>query len=130
MRVLLAAAVLLMGISVSGLAQQNNTFKVKRSAPAKEKKSAPIAVSKATGGAGTASASNSKNLQAVERETAKTPASSRTTGKKTGPALKPVKDKPNPPINFGGNGGAKASGTVSQGSNPLKGRVKQKHSHQ
>jgi hypothetical protein len=131
MRVLLAAAVLLMGISVSGLAQQSGTFKVKRSAPAKEKekKSAPIAVGK-TAGPGTASASNSKDLQAVERETAKTPASSRTTGKKTGPALKPVKDKPNPPINFGGNGGAKGPGTVTQGSNPYKGRVKQKHSHQ
>ena len=81
-------------------------------------------------GAGTASASNSKDLQAVERETAKTPASSRSAGKKTGAALKPVKDKPNPPINFGGNGGAKGPGTVSQGSNPYKGRVKQKHSHQ
>jgi hypothetical protein len=130
MRVLLAAAVLL--ITVSGLAQQqNSTFKVKHSAPAKEKKSAPIAVGKTTGGgAGTASASNSKDLQAVERETAKTPASSHTAGKKAGPALKPVKDKPNPPINFGGNGGAKGSGTISQGSNPYKGRVKQKHSHQ
>src|ERR1700722_11191646 len=129
MRVLLAAAVLLMGISVSGLAQQTSTFKVKRSAPAKEKKSAPIAVGKTTG-AGTASASNSKDLQAVERETAKTPASSRSARKKTCAALQPGKDKPNPPINFGGNGGAKGPGTVSQGSNPYKGRVKQKHSHQ
>jgi hypothetical protein len=125
MRFSLAVAIVLAGISVSGLAQQ--TFKVKRSAPEKApRKSAPI------GKTATPVASNgtSKELQTLERQTAKTSASSRSVGKKTpgtGSGLKPVKDKSNPPINFGGTGGGKGGGTGNQGSNPYKGRLKQKH---
>lgn len=125
MRFSLAVAIVLAGISVSGLAQE--TFKVKRSAPEKApRKSAPI------GKTATPVASNgtSKELQALERQTAKTSASSRSVGKKTpgtGSGLKPVKDKSNPPINFGGTGGGKGGGTSNQGSNPYKGRLKQKH---
>jgi hypothetical protein len=124
MRFSLAVAVVLAGISVSGLAQQ--TFKVKRSAPEKSaRKSAPIGKTASP----VASNSTSKELQTLERQTAKTSASSRSAGKRTpgaGSALKPVKEKSNPPINFGGTGG-KSAGTTNQGTNPYKGRLKQKH---
>jgi hypothetical protein len=132
MRGSLAVAVVLVGIGVSGLAQQNNTLKVKRSAPEKApKKSAPI-----TGvGAGptTASAANSRELQSLERQSANVSAKPSQSAKKRTPGtsagLKPVKDKPNPPINFGGTGGGKNAGMTSQGPNPYKGRLRQKHSH-
>jgi hypothetical protein len=130
MRFSLAIAVVLVGISVSGLAQQSDTFKVKRSAPEKApKKSAPIGK---TASPATASANNSKNLQNLEHQAARSSASSRSAGKKTpgSAALKPVKDKPNPPINFGGTGRGKGAGMTNQGSNPYKGRLKQKHAHQ
>ena len=125
MRFSLAVAIVLAAISVSGLAQE--TFKVKRSAPEKApRKSAPV------GKAASPVASNgtSKELQTLERQTAKTSAPSRSLGKKTpgtGSGLKPVKDKSNPPINFGGTGGGKGGGTSLQSSNPYKGRLKQKH---
>lgn len=124
MKFSLAVAVVLAGISVSGLAQQ--TFKAKRSAPEKAaRKSAPVGKTASP----VASNSTSKELQTLERQTAKTSASSRSAGKRTpgtGSALKPAKDKSNPPINFGGSGG-KGGGTSNQGSNPYKGRLKQKH---
>jgi hypothetical protein len=124
MRFSLAVAVVVAGISVSGLAQQ--TFKVKRSAPEKAaRKSAPVGKTASP----VASNSSSKELQTLERQTAKTSASSRSAGKRagTGSALKPVKNKSNPPINFGGTGGGKGGGTSNQGGNPYKGRLKQKH---
>ena len=129
MRFSLAVAVVLVGISVSGLAQQNETFKVKRSAPEKApKKSAPIGT---TAGPATASGANSKQLQSLERQSARGYASR--SAKKATPgtsaALKPVKDKPNPPINFGGTGGGKNAGMTNQGANPYKGRLRQKRSH-
>jgi hypothetical protein len=127
MRFSLAVAVVLAGISVSGLAQQ--TFKVKRSAPEKApRKSAPIGKTASP----VATNATSKDLQNLERQTAKASASSRSAGKRTpgtGSALRPVKDKSNPPINFGGSGGGKSGGMANQGSNPYKGRLKQKHAH-
>src|ERR1700674_873327 len=71
MRFSLAVAVVLVGISVSGLAQQKNTSnkKVKHSAPEEApKKSAPIV---ATGSPATAAGANSKELQSLERQSAK-----------------------------------------------------------
>src|SRR6266446_2860514 len=78
MRFSLAVAVVLAGISVSGLAQQ--TFKAKRSAPEKARKSAPVGKTASP----VASNSTSKELQTLERQTAKTSASSRSAGKRTG----------------------------------------------
>src|ERR1700674_5890617 len=125
MRFSLAVAVVVAGISVSGLAQQ--TFKVKRSAPEKAaRKSAPVGKTASP----VASNSTSKELQTLERQTAKTSASSRSAGKRTpgtGSALRPVKDKSNPPINFGRTGGGKGGGTAKQSGNPYQGRLKQKH---
>jgi hypothetical protein len=133
MRFSLAVAVVLAGISVSGLAQQNNTFKVKRSHTAEKpaKPSAPVGRTAAR--PAKASASTSKDLKNVEHETAKSSAPSRSAGKRTpgkASALKPVKDKSSSQINFGGKGGGKKVGMTKQGSNPYAGRLKQKHSHQ
>jgi hypothetical protein len=123
MRFSLAVAVVLVGMSLSGWAQQN-TFKVKP-APTKAPKSAPIGK---TAASPTASTPASKELQNVERQSAKSPASARSAGPRTGkgPALKPARNKPNPPINFGGTGGGKGARTTNHGSNPYKGRLKEK----
>ena len=127
MRFSLAVTVVLAGISISGLAQQSNTFKVKHSAPEKASKpSAPVGKTAGT----TASAANAKNLQALEHQTARTTAPSASPGKKTAPALKPVKDKPNPPINFGETGGGKSPRMSNPGANSQKTRVRQKHTRQ
>jgi hypothetical protein len=126
MRFSLTVGVMIVAISASGLAQQSNTFKVKHSTPEKAPKSLPLA---RTPSLGTASAATSKDLQSVERQSAKSGAPSRSAGaKKTTPAtkLKTVKDKPNAPINFGETGGGKKMGMVNQGANPYKGRLKQK----
>ena len=130
MRFSLAVAVIVAGISVSGVAQQNNTFKVKHSPPEKApKQSVPMGK---TGNATTASAANSKDLHNIETQAAKTSAPKSTVKKAPGSAsaLKPVKDKPNPPMNFNGTGGGKSAGMTNQGSNPYKGRLRQKHARQ
>ena len=124
MRFSLAVAIVLAGISVSGLAQQ--TSRVKRSPPDKgARKSAPMGKTASP----VASNATSKELQTLERETAKTSASSRSAAKRTGTgsALKPAREKSNPPINFGGSGGGKGGGTAKQSGNPYQGRLKQKH---
>jgi hypothetical protein len=122
----LAVAVAVVGFGLSALAQQNGTYKVKHSPPEKAAKSAPLAKPSS---AGTASAATSKELQSVERQTAKSSASSRSAGRSAGAPnkLKPIKDKPNPPIDFAGTGGGKKAGMVNQSPNPYKGRLKQKH---
>ena len=72
MRFSLAVAIVLAGISVSGLAQE--TFKVKRSAPEKApRKSAPVGKTASP----VASNGTSKELQTLERQTAKSSAPAR-----------------------------------------------------
>jgi hypothetical protein len=132
MRSSLAVAVVVAGISVSGLAQQSSTFKVKSSPPEKTAKPITPPTGK-TARSGTSSSANAKDLQTIENQTKKTVAPSRAAGTKTpgkAAALKPVKDKPNPPINFSGTSGSKTPGTTNQSSNPYKGRLRQKHTHQ
>jgi len=114
-----------MAIGLTGQAQQSATFKVKSSAPKKEKQSAPLPLPTANNRATTSSA---RDLQAVERQAAK-PAPSRSApsqaaGKKTAPALTSAKGSGNPPINFRGNGAAKKSGLTNQGSDPYAGRLR------
>lgn len=129
MRSLFAVAVVLLGVSVSGLAQQNGTFKVKHTPEKAPKKSAPIVTNP---GAKTAAAANAQQLKNLEHQTARSSSLARSGSRKTSraSALKPVKDKPAPPINFGGSGGGKSAGLSNQGSNPYKGRLRQKHGHQ
>jgi hypothetical protein len=122
----LVIVVVLLGFCVIGSAQQTDTFKVKKLPPEKAPRTI-VPTGKAAGSA-TASSANAKDLQTLEHQTAHTtkPTGS-TSSKKTGPALKPVKDKPNPPINFGGTS-AKSTGMTNQSSNPYRGRLRQKHS--
>lgn len=126
-----AVAVVIVSVGVSGLAQQKDPFRVKRSTPEKASKST-MPVAKAAN-SNTASAANSnsssKELQNLERQTAKASGPTRPAGQKKAPALKHVKDKPNPPINFSGTNGAKQAGSGKQNANPYAGRLKQKHAH-
>ena len=130
MRFSLAVGIVVAGISVSVVAQQNDTFKVKHSAPEKAPKS-NVSIAK-TAGPATASSSTSKDLQNLERQTAKASVPPRSAANKT-PKPTLVKDKPTPPINFGGTGGKgapKTAGMTNQSANPLSGRIKQKSTHQ
>jgi hypothetical protein len=127
MRFSWAAAVLVAGLGVSGWAQQA-PYKIKPSHEDKPaKSSAPIGK---TAGVASASAENANSLQNIEHQSARasTSSSSRAAGKKSA-ALKPIKDKPNPPMNFGTSSGVKGGGKPTQGSNPYKGRVRQKGAH-
>lgn len=123
-----AVAVLVAGLSVSGFAQQA-PYKVKPSHTEKPAKSSSAPVGRAAGGA-SASAANAKSLESIEHQSAKVHSSSSQTAGKKSAALKPVKDKPNPPMNFGGSGSAKSSGKSSSGTSAYKGRVHQKGAHQ
>jgi hypothetical protein len=132
MRFSLAVAVVMVGISVSGLAQQSDAaFKVKSLPPEKKAKPLAIPTGKAAASATNSGGANARDLQTIENQTKKTATmkapGTRTPGKAA--ALKPVKDKPNPPMNFNGTSGSKTSMT-NQSANPYKGRLRQKHTHQ
>lgn len=126
MRFSLAVAVLAASFSVSGFAQQA-PYKVKPSHEDKPAKSSSAPVGK-TGGAATASSENAKSLQSIEHESGKGATSSKAAEKKA-PALKPVKDKPNPPMNFGSTSGVKGGAKSTSGSSAYKGRVRSKGGH-
>jgi hypothetical protein len=136
MRFSLAAALILTAITGSGLAQQSTTFKVRPSSSEKVKQSPPLPVGKSSGPVTTASATNAKDLQALERQSAIKPhpssqaaskTSSQPAGKKTVAAFSPSKDKPNPPMNFAASPASKDSGLVHKGADPLQGRLRQGH---
>jgi hypothetical protein len=124
-----AVTVALLGVSLSGWAQQNNTFKAKNSTP--EKKSSSRVATPAT-----VSGDPSKDLRALERQQAK--ASAPTSAGKTrgtASALKPVQEKPNSSMNLKGSGEGKiphkSSGLKSnRGKDPYAGRLRQKHARQ
>jgi hypothetical protein len=134
MKFSLAAAIVLLGL-IAGASAQSSTYnggspyKVKRSAPQKPTKSSAVAPVGKSAGNGSASSTNAKNLQGIEHQTAKTSAQ-RPSGKKApgSSAIKPVKEKSTPPMNFNGTG-AKGTGTTNRAANPYKGRLKQKSSH-
>jgi hypothetical protein len=123
-------AVLILSLSVSTLAQQSSSYKVKRTAPQQRAaKSSVMAPAGKSSGSGTATASNAKELQMIEHQTAKTSGPAHpvsTKAPKAAGAIKPVQDKPNPPMNFNGTGG-KNSGLTNRSANPYKGRLKQKN---
>jgi len=124
----MVAAIILVGLSVSGVAQQKkNAFKVKPSAEDKaEKHSSGVALPKANRAAGGA---NARDLNALEHETAKSStASTKRTAVKKAPAVKLEKAQKNAPINFGSSA-PKGTGGIGQAANPYKGRLKQKGSH-
>ena len=126
MRVLLTVAVLA-GLTLVGTAQEKpKQFKTKSSANKVEAAPKSTAGIRAPGGATTSA--TSKELKGVEREHTKPVGSARAPKKAPGTAaLKPAKEHPNPPINFGGNGKG-GSGTNTRHPDPYKGRLKQKGS--
>jgi len=121
MRFSLGVAVVLAGISVSGWAQ-NNQFKVRVTHDKPAKQSAPLTKASSTGNNN--ATADAKALQNVERQSAK--GSGHAAGTKKVPALKPVKEKADPPINFTGAGGGGVKGGGGAQPNPYKGRLKQK----
>jgi len=127
MRFLLTVAVLA-GLTVVGGAQEKpkqfNTKPSKNSkAEAAPKSTAAV---RAPGGATTTSAT-SKELRGVEKEHTKPVGSAHTPKKAPGSAaLKPAKERPNPPISFGSGKGGSATNTRHP--DPYKGRLKQKGS--
>jgi hypothetical protein len=125
-RFAVAVGVALLGISVSGLAQQK--IRVKHTAPDKTARKTVAPIGK---GASASTTANSKDLRALEQQTARTAAPRTATKKAPGAAtVKPIKDKPTPSMNLGGGGGTSGSGSGRQGANPYKGRLKQKYSRQ
>jgi hypothetical protein len=135
-RLSFAVAVALVAVTVSGMAQQTTTFKAKHTAPEKPPKST-VPPGGNMGNTTTASAANSKDLQSVERETAKPAAP--THAKKTSattPALIPAKEEPTPPNNSGNSGGtvarkSTATAKTKPDANPYRGRLREKYaSHQ
>lgn len=121
----LALAVVIACISVSGMAQEKNAFRVKPSAPDKTARKTAVPAGKSAT-VGTSAAANSKDLQTLEHQTARSsaPHAARTKMPKAA-AVKPIKDKPTPPIKVGG---ANNGGTLNhQSSNPYRGRLKQKY---
>lgn len=126
MRIPWAVVVVVAGMSVSGLGQQSHPLRVKPSAPERTKKSTTPFVPKAT-----ASSANSKDLAALEHQTAKSSAPKPTGVKHTATAsYKPMKEQRNPPMNLGSGGGGGGNGLSHGSSNPYKGRLKQKYSRQ
>jgi hypothetical protein len=127
MKRFLAVAIVLLTVN-SIVWAQTTTFRVKHTPTDKapRKSSVPVKTTGPTSAAG----ANAKDLSNLEHQTARTE-TSRQTGTRP-PAIRPVKDKPNPPINFNGSpeGHAGGGNVLHQGSNPYKGRLKQKYSHQ
>jgi cytoskeletal protein RodZ len=129
-----AVAVMLVVISTgTGVFAQQKPYNIKHSGTDKEPKST-VALPQASSARNT-TASTSKELQNLETQTARSSAASsgkgksatgRTTAKVS--TIKPLADKPNPPINVGKTRGTKV-GTVNQSANPYNGRLKQKNSH-
>lgn len=130
MRFWWAVAVVIVSLGVSGLAQQKDPFKVKSSTPQKAEKSTVPVAKTVNPKTASAASSSSKDLQNLERQTARSAGPTRTAAKKTASTMKLAKDKPNPPINFTGAGGAKPAGSGKQNANPYAGRLKQKHARQ
>ena len=128
-------AIAVITLSVGCWAQQSDTFKVKKSPPEKLPRSLP-AGNPATGP--TAASANAKDLQKLENQTAKASEPALSSGNETlasmakpastkpASTIKLERDKPNPPINFAGTSGTKATGMINQGPNPFAGRLKQK----
>ena len=119
-----ALAIALVGISVSGMAQQTTTFKVKHSTPEKAPKSTVPPGGMAS--TPTASATNSKDLQSVERQTAKAPTGAKKTSANA-TALIPAKDEPTPANNSGGTVARKTTAATNPDANPYRGRLRDKY---
>lgn len=127
--------ILALGLSMvtSGIfAQKSQTYHPKKAPHAVERKPAKIApMTKAPG----ASADTGKDLRRIEQQSAKTPATMKTpAAKKPAASDGLLKQKPAPPIKATG-GGAMGTNTkgfsgANQGTNPYRGRLRQKGNKQ
>ena len=123
MRFSAAVAVIILVASLSGFAQQDKgTLRVKPSH--KERSARKTAVP-----SGKANSSTTKDLQALEHQTAKSSTPRSSTRKASTGVYRPVQEKANAPINVGG-GGKNGGGGSRQSGNPYKGRLKQKYGRQ
>jgi hypothetical protein len=123
MRFLLAVGAIVVGVSVMSVAQrQPKEFKAK---PAPKVETAPKSTPTLKTSGATSTSATSKELRNAERGTGKTSGAMRAPKNGSGKAkLKPAKERPNPPISFGGKSGA--SGGSNKHADPYKGRLKQK----
>jgi hypothetical protein len=125
MRFWWAVPVALVALTVSGWADKD-PFKPKHSHPEKvAKPSAPLPRAARTA---KGSGSTAKDLNGVERQAVKA-SSGKKAGRAKGARIKPVKDKPVGAINSGSKSGGKKLEPTRQGSNPYRGRLRQKHAH-
>ena len=124
---LTATATLILGMSLGSVAQQTTYYKGRKSAPKPAKNEAAVPVGKTAGSASPA-ASNAKDLQLAERQSAKSIKPERAAKKPPAAKMTQLRDKPAPPMNFGGNT-PKSNGSLNRTANdPYKGRLKQKSS--
>jgi len=125
MRSLLILTALLLTVCASGEAQSNKEFRVKPTSPEVKAGHKAVAADKIAA----PSKATARNLRDLERQSAKTKPIRRTQTqtRKQSVALKPQKQRANPPINFGKT--QSKAGGVDQGSNPYKGRLRQKRGH-
>ena len=113
-------------LSLTALSAQEPKLYQASNSPTKRVKKSPEPPMKA---GSTAAASNAKSLQDIEKQSMRTAGTKPAKKTTAAAAPKPERDKPNPPMNFGsGNNGAKTVGMTNQGTNPYKGRLRQKRS--
>jgi hypothetical protein len=123
MKSLVATAILICGLSLSGFAQKQPAFyKGKKASTEKPAKTSSVAPPMKAAN----QTSSAKDLQLAERQSAKS-AGPTHQPKQKAPVVKPVKEKPTPPMVFNGTG-SKATGRLNQSANPYRGRLKQKNS--
>jgi hypothetical protein len=123
MKSLVATAILICGLSLSGFAQKQPTFYKgsKKSSTEKPAKSTSVAPPMKAA----QQTSSAKDLQLAERQSAKS-AGPTHQPKQKAPVVKTIKDKPTPPMVFNGTS-PKATGGLNQSANPYRGRLKQKN---
>jgi hypothetical protein len=126
MRFSLVLVLALAGLTMTAWAQEHHKPKAKASHTNKEEKgknTKPAVKTPST------HASAAQELHRVEQESAKRTASRNSATRKSAPVLKTEKEKKTPPIRFSAAGGGGHAGSNKQGTNPYKGRLKQKGSH-
>jgi hypothetical protein len=103
-------------------AQASTTPRVKHSPAERTHSAKSVAVAKAP------PTSSDATLKRLEQQSSKVTAAPRAKRTPGAAGLKPDKPKATPPINFSGSG-AKGAGMTNQGTNPYKGRLRQKGAH-
>ena len=124
MRQLLMLGFALAVLTATCSAQGSQTPRIKHSQVDRPQSAKSVVVAK------TPPSSAEADLRRLEQQMTKQPAPQRVKrAPATAPLLKAEKEKPTPPIRFSGAGnGAKGRGPTTQGTNPYRGRLRQKGS--